>query len=59
MFSSVSCFKIGFLIIPFEEFRVVCSVTSTGTPKKRSFFSGSLFELSLMFQLTKFGFSTF
>ena len=38
MFSSVSCFKIGFLIIPFEEFRVVCSVTSTGTPKKRSSF---------------------
>ena len=41
MLSSVSCFKIGFLIIPFDEFKVVCSVTSTGTPKDVSLYSNS------------------
>ena len=34
MFSSVSGLKIGFLMIPFDEFKLLCSVTSTGTPKK-------------------------
>ena len=34
MFSSVSALKIGFRMIPFEEFKLLCSVTSTGTPKK-------------------------
>ena len=34
MLSSVSALKIGFLMIPFDEFKLLCSVTSTGTPKK-------------------------
>ena len=38
MFSSVSALKIGFLMIPFDEFKLLCSVTSTGTPKKRGLF---------------------
>ena len=34
MFSSVSDLKIGFLMIPLDEFKLLCSVTLTGTPKK-------------------------
>ena len=34
MFSSVFALKIGFLMIPLDEFKLLCSVTSTGTPKK-------------------------
>ena len=34
MFSSVSALKFGFLTIPFDEFKLLCSVTSTGTLKK-------------------------
>ena len=39
MFPTVSVLKIGFLIIPFDEFKLLCSVTSTGTPKKDVVFS--------------------
>ena len=46
MFSSVSALKIGFLIMPFDEFKLLCSVTSTGTPKKRSVFSSFQSEFS-------------
>ena len=43
MFSSVSDLKIGFLMIPLDEFKLLCSVTSTGTPKKVVCFSSFQF----------------
>ena len=45
MFSSVSALKIGYLIMPFDEFKLLCSVTSTGTPKKEVCFF-QVFSLS-------------
>ena len=38
MFSSVSAFMIGFRIMPLEVFKLLCSVTFNGTPKKESNF---------------------
>ena len=59
MFSSDSSLRILFLIMPFDELRLLCSVTSTGTPKKVSIFfkvvrlafSGSFNKKSMIFKL--------
>ena len=59
MFSYVSATKIGFLMIPFDEFKLLCSVTSTGTPNKEVCFFKFSVWVFLVVSTSNVPFSTF